>query len=42
VFHLGILSRVAAENLLEKVTMLSTVSGGTLLTDLLYQANNNR
>ncbi len=41
VFHLGVLSRLADEHLLEKVKMISTVSGGTLLTGLLYQANNN-
>lgn len=42
VFHLGVLSRLADEKLLEKVKMVSTVSGGTLLTGLLYQANNNQ
>jgi predicted patatin/cPLA2 family phospholipase len=32
VFHLGVLKRVAAENLLEEVSAVSTVSGGSLIT----------
>jgi NTE family protein len=40
VFHLGVLSRLAEENLLEKVKILSTVSGGTLLSGLIHRANN--
>ncbi len=32
VFHLGVLHRLADENLLESVTQLSTVSGGSLVT----------
>lgn len=32
VFHLGVLRRLGAENLLERVTHLSTVSGGSLVT----------
>jgi NTE family protein len=31
VFHLGVLNRLAAEDLLESVTQLSTVSGGSLV-----------
>ena len=31
-FHLGVLRRLAAEGLLERVTHLSTVSGGSLIT----------
>lgn len=42
VFHLGILSRLSDEKLLEKVKMISTVSGGSLVTGMIYQANNNK
>lgn len=42
VFHLGILSKMADENILENVTMTSTVSGGSLVTGLIYQANGNK
>lgn len=42
VFHLGILSRLAADNLLENVKIISTVSGGTLVTGLIYAINNYR
>jgi NTE family protein len=42
VFHLGVLARLAEENLLEKVKMSSTVSGGSLLLGLVYSANNSR
>jgi NTE family protein len=38
-FHLGILTRLADENLLEKIKMSSTVSGGSLVTGLIYRAN---
>lgn len=31
-FHLGVLKRLAAENLLERVSVVSTVSGGSLVT----------
>ncbi len=41
VFHLGVLSRLADDNLLESIKMLSTVSGGTLLTGLIYHSNEN-
>ena len=40
VFHLGVLARLADENRLEQVTVLSTVSGGSLSGALFY-ANNN-
>ena len=39
VFHLGILGRLAADNLLEQITFISTVSGGTLVTGLIYATN---
>lgn len=42
VFHLGVLARLADEKLLENVTMISTVSGGSLVTGMIYQANNNK
>ena len=31
-FHLGVLRRLAAEGLLERVSVISTVSGGSLVT----------
>lgn len=40
VFHLGVLARLAEENWLEQVTLVSTVSGGTLAAGLIY-ANNH-
>jgi NTE family protein len=40
VFHLGVLRRLAERGLLEKVDMVSTVSGGSLLVGLLLQQNN--
>lgn len=39
VFHLGVLARLADEELLEKIGMTSTVSGGTLVTGMIYTAN---
>ncbi|MDE0011649.1 MAG: patatin-like phospholipase family protein [Candidatus Poribacteria bacterium] len=42
VFHLGILGRLAEDSLLEKVKYLSTVSGGTLVTGLIYSIAENR
>lgn len=41
-FHLGILARLAEDNLLEKIRMISTVSGGSLVTGLIYKMNNNK
>lgn len=42
VFHLGVLARLADENLLEQVRMSSTVSGGSLVTGLVYQSNGHQ
>jgi NTE family protein len=42
VFHLGVLSRFAADDLLRKVTFLSTVSGGSLVTGLIYSLSEYR
>ena len=42
VFHLGVLGRMASDTLLEKVTSISTVSGGTLGTGLVYSIAGNR
>lgn len=39
VFHLGVLARLACDNLLEEVSFVSTVSGGSLGTALIYAAN---
>jgi NTE family protein len=36
VFHLGVLARLAKENRLEEVKLLSTVSGGSLCIGLIY------
>lgn len=41
-FHLGVLARLADENLLEKVNMISSVSGGSLLVGLIYKSNKNK
>lgn len=41
-FHMGVLARLGEEDLLKKVNMTSTVSGGSLLLGLVYTANNNR
>jgi NTE family protein len=38
VFHLGVLRRLAAEGLLEEVSRISTVSGGSLVTGLVFAA----
>jgi NTE family protein len=42
VFHLGVLARLAEENLLENIAMTSTVSGGTLVIGLIYLANGKK
>ena len=42
VFHLGILGRLAEDKLLEKITRISTVSGGTLVTGLIYSIAGNK
>ncbi len=39
VFHLGVLARLAEEKRLEEVTLISTVSGGSLCTGLVYALN---
>jgi NTE family protein len=39
VFHLGVLRRLADENLLENVSQLSTVSGGTLVAAVLITSS---
>lgn len=36
VFHMGILARLATDHLLENIAFISTVSGGTLVTGLIY------
>lgn len=41
-FHLGMLRFLAEMNLLEKVTYISTVSGGTLLAGLVFSRNKYR
>jgi patatin-like phospholipase len=40
VFHLGVLRRLAAENLLEAVSSLSTVSGGSLNSGSIRKSKN--
>ena len=42
VFHLGVLGRLAEDGLLEKMTRISTVSGGTLVTGLVYSIAGNK
>lgn len=42
VFHLGVLCRLAEEGLLESVAFVSTVSGGSLGTGLIYTLSGNR
>ena len=42
VFHLGVLRRLAEDELLEKITHISTVSGGTLVTGLVYSIAGNK
>lgn len=42
VFHLGVLGRLAAECVLENVEFVSTVSGGSLATGLVYTVAGNR
>lgn len=42
VFHLGVLGRLAEDGLLEQITRISTVSGGTLVTGLIYSIAGNR
>ena len=42
IFHLGLLGRLASDNLLEQVKFVSTVSGGSLGTGLIYSLSGNR
>ncbi|MFH1748437.1 MAG: patatin-like phospholipase family protein [Planctomycetota bacterium] len=42
VFHLGVLERLARQNLLEHVTFLSTVSGGSLAIGLVLTKSGNQ
>ncbi|ELP29453.1 patatin [Rhodopirellula baltica SWK14] len=42
VFHLGVLARLAREDLLGNVHMISSVSGGSLAAGLVFSATNNR
>jgi NTE family protein len=42
VFHLGVLLRLAADGLLERVTFLSTVSGGSMGVGLAYSLAGGR
>ena len=39
VFHLGVLARLACDNHLENISFISTVSGGSLGTALIYAMN---
>ncbi len=40
IFHLGVLELLAHRGLLEDISVLSTVSGGSLVTGLIYASNN--
>ncbi len=42
VFHLGVLARLAQDHHLEDVTILSTVSGGSLCAGLVYTKSDFR
>lgn len=42
VFHLGVLARMAEDGLLEQIRFVSSVSGGSIATGLLFAANGNR
>jgi NTE family protein len=42
VFHCGALLRLAKSDLLEHITRISTVSGGSLLTGLIFSLNDHR
>ncbi len=41
VFHLGVLARLACQNMLESVAYISSVSGGSLAVGLIYAKNDN-
>jgi NTE family protein len=42
VFHLGLLARLARDELLEDVAFISTVSGGSMIIGLVYALSGNR
>ena len=42
VYHLGILTYLAKENLLEQVEVISSVSGGSILTGLIFSVSGNK
>lgn len=42
VFHLGVIQRLAAGGLLERITKLSTVSGGSIVAALIFSHANNK
>src|SRR5579859_1030130 len=42
VFHLGVMARLASEKMLEHVTFISTVSGGSMVVGLVYALSDNR
>lgn len=42
VFHLGVLARLAEDNLLEELRFISTVSGGSIAAGLVFAANENQ
>lgn len=42
VFHLGVVARLAEQDVLEEVRLLSTVSGGSLCVGLIYAQNDFR
>lgn len=42
VFHLGVLKSLAEKNYLEKIHIISTVSGGSLAIALVFKLNNNQ
>jgi len=42
IYHLGVLKWLAEKNLMESITYISSVSGGSLCTGLLYAHNNKK
>lgn len=42
VFHLGVLARLAREDLLGRVKIISSVSGGSLAAGLVFASTGNR
>ena len=41
-FHAGVMQRLAASDLMDQLTFLSTVSGGSLIAGLIFCSNNHR